>query len=243
MKRTYLLFFLLAIICCNSKKNDYAQVREAHQQKLLYWEQMPEPYYYRIPDSMRKWIPVFKRVLIDDQRYRNSRAGISVAEGRAQRALDSQNLVTVTSFLDKYGWPKTLNAGYFGRMAIGMTIQHAPLHIQERYFSMLVNAFKQDRLLAETLALLEDRINMRRKRYQNFGTQAVPYKGKAVLYPVYNPDSVDSRRRRLGLVQNLGEYLKLLQIDWNVEEYRKLLPELINEFNITDTTRLNHENF
>ena len=241
MKLPCLLFLLIATVCCNSKKKDNSRMRELHEQKLLLWEKTPEPYYNQIPDSMRKWVFVFKKVLIEDQRYRNTRIGTSLKEAKVQRQLDSLNQVIVTSFLDNYGWPTTLDVGFFGIQAIGMTIQHAPLQIQERYYSKLVTAYKRDKLLAETLSLLEDRINMRRKRYQYYGTQAVSYKGKAVVYPIYEIDSIDSRRRRIGLRQTIDEYLRLLQIEWKVDEYKEMLPGIIKEFRVSDSIGINWE--
>ena len=185
---------------------------------------------------MRKWVQVFRHVSADDQKFRI--AGyyqMSKQEEKEQQILDSINLQVVSSFLNTYGWPATKEIGLIGQRAISMVIQHAPLNVQEKYYPELIKTFKRDSLLRETVALLEDRINMKRKRPQMYGTQVVRYHDKYVLFPVYQVDSLEERRKALGLKISMSEYLKLFNINWSVNDYKKQLPELKRNFRVSDS--------
>jgi hypothetical protein len=153
---------------------------------------------------MKKCIPIFKNVLITDQKHRLIGYGFTEEGLKEQITIDSLNLIVVTSYLDKYGWPAAFDVGFFGQRAVGMTIQHSPLKIQENYYPYLVEAFKRDSFLFETLALLEDRINVRNKRLQCYGTQLMNYKGKQVLFPVFEVDSLENRRKRIGFHMSIN---------------------------------------
>lgn len=52
----------------------------------------------------------------------------------------------------------------------------------------------------------------------------IPGKGEFVL-PLEDPDNVDKRRAEVGLGP-LADYVKQWNIVWDVEEYKKQLPEL-----------------
>jgi len=184
---------------------------------------------------MKKWIPVFKEVYVNDLKNRMVGYGFTKSGLQEQRKLDSENVKIVTAYLDTYGWPAITDMGFIGQRAVGMTIQHAPLAIQEKYYPSLVAAYKRDPHLFETLALLEDRINMYNRRFQYYGTQVVAYQGKQVLFPVHNIDSLEIRRKQLGFKMTMVDYMKLLKADWNVEAYKQMLPELVTAFKVTDT--------
>ena len=246
MKIPALTFCILFLIACNSNKNaakdNIAKLKAAHTAKIERMRTIPEPFIQRVPDSMKKWIPILRDVLADDQKIRM--AGVihyTKEEWNEQAALDSQNLKIVTSYLDRYGWPVIFDVGLIGQKAIGLIIQHSPLQIQEKYYPYLIKAYKRDTLLFETLALLEDRINMRNHRYQYYGSQVVPYKGKQTLYPVLNIDKIDSTRKRIGIKMPIGEYLKILNVEWDVTAYKQLLPALIKEFKVSDSSGIHFE--
>jgi hypothetical protein len=234
------LFRLLMVVtffagCKSQKNNAYAKAKSEHDKRMESLKTAPEPYYNKVADSMKKWIPVFKSVYIDDQKNRLVGYGFTKDGWKEQLLLDSQNLKIVTSYLDTYGWPAATDVGFIGQRAIGMTIQHSPLIIQEKYYPSLVKAYKRDSLLFETLALLEDRINMRNRRFQFYGTQLVSYKGKQVLYPVFNIDSLEIWRKRIGFKIAMADYMKLLKSNWDTEEYKLMLPNLVSEFKVSDT--------
>ncbi len=117
-----------------------------------------DPYYSKVPDSMKRWIKVFSNVLADDQKNRIIGINPTKEEWKEQKQIDSKNLIIVTRYLDKKGWPAKYEVGFIGQQAIGMVIQHSPLKIQEKYYPLLINAYRRDSLLCRFLVLLEDRI-------------------------------------------------------------------------------------
>lgn len=226
---------LLIAGCTSQKDSAYLKAKTAHDKGLETIKNAPEPYRTKIADSMQKWIPVFKDVYVNDQKNRIIGYGFTKSGLLEQRVLDSENLKIVTAYLETYGWPAVTDMGFIGQRAVGMVIQHSPLAIQEKYYPSLANAYKRDPFLFETLALLEDRINMRNHRYQYYGSQVVAYQGKQVLYPVYNIDSLEIRRKQLGFKMTMADYMKFLRADWNAEAYKQKLPELVTAFKVSDT--------
>lgn len=192
---------------------------------------------------MKRWIPIFKTVYVNDQKNRYVGYGFTKAGLKEQQALDAENVKIVSAYIDQYGWPALTDIGFIGQRAVGMTIQHAPLSIQDKYYPALVNAYKRDTLLFETLALLEDRINMHHHRYQYYGTQLTSYQGKLVLYPVYNVDSLDIRRAQLGFKMPMADYLNLLRAGWESYAYKSMLPELVKAFKVSDTLGVHYSRY
>lgn len=84
------------------------------------------------------------------------------------------------------------------------------------------------------LAYLEDRVALREGRKQIYGSQAAKNKktNKMYISPMIDPDNVDKRRAEVGL-GTIAEYATKLNIVWNLEEYKKELPEMEKLENIT----------
>lgn len=246
MRFLRLLFFLICLIACNSNKRStklkIAELKAQNKVRIGLIRISPEPLYEMVADSMKKWIPIFRNVLADDQKNRIvGYINYTPEEKNEQLSLDSQNLKIVSSYLDKYGWPVLYDIGLIGQRAIGLTIQHSPLAVQEKYYPYLVKAYKRDTLLYETLALLEDRINTKNHRFQYYGTQVVTFQGKQVLYPVFNVDSLEIYRKQLGFQITMKDYLGMLNAGWNVDEYKLILPQLIKELKVSDTIGIHYK--
>lgn len=140
---------------------------------------------------------------------------------------DSLNTVTVTQILNKYGWLGEDKVGNKGNLTLFLVIQHANLKIQQKYLPMLRNAVKKGNAKASSLALLEDRVALREGRKQIYGSQmsSVPdHPEKYYLSPLIDPDNVDKRRASVGL-QSLADYVKQWNIIWDIEAYKKMLPQ------------------
>ena len=118
---------------------------------------------------------------------------------------DSLNLRKVSAMIDKYGWLGPDQVGSDESAAQFFVIQHADSGVQVHYLPVVVEAVKEGKAKARWLALLEDRIAIRRGRKQRYGTQ-LSYPGYAVL-PLENRDSVDVWRAAMGL-SSLADYLK-----------------------------------
>ncbi|HWW41649.1 DUF6624 domain-containing protein [Pedobacter sp.] len=145
----------------------------------------------------------------------------------AAHIADSLNLIKVTQILDKNGWLGPQDVGIDGSNALFLVIQHANLATQQKYLPMIRKAVKDGKTLSSNLALLEDRVNMREGKTQVYGSQLFKNRstGKMCFYPIADPDHVDERRKAMGL-QPIAEYAKYFSLTWNVEEYKKDLPEI-----------------
>ena len=77
------------------------------------------------------------------------------------------------------------------------------------------------------LAYLEDRVALREGRRQIYGSQSSKNKTTNKLYisPMIDPDNVDKRRAEVGL-GTMAEYAAKMNIEWNLEAYKKELPEI-----------------
>jgi hypothetical protein len=141
--------------------------------------------------------------------------------------LDSIHLVKVTKTLDEKGWIGKDKIGRLANNTLFLVIQHSDLKTQQKYLPMMRKAVKEGKSEAYWLALLEDRVALGEGRKQIYGSQIYWNKetNKSYVAPLEDPDNVDNRRSEMGL-DPLASYLKQWDLIWNVEEYKKQLPEL-----------------
>jgi len=140
---------------------------------------------------------------------------------------DQDNLRKVVSIIDQYGWLSPQKIGMNAGQALFLVIQHADLATQKKYLSMIRAAEKNGEILSSNLALLEDRINIREGKKQNYGSQSFTdtYTGQVYFYPIAEPELLEERRKSMGLVP-MQEYAKLLNTAWNLKTYKEMLPEI-----------------
>jgi hypothetical protein len=110
-------------------------------------------------------------------------------------------------------------------MALFLVIQHADLATQEKYLPMIRLAEKDGKTLSSNLAILEDRVAMRRKQPQIYGSQVFSdtVTKKMYVYPMIDPDHLEDRRKSMGL-QPMSEYMTNFNQAWDLETYKKELP-------------------
>lgn len=140
---------------------------------------------------------------------------------------DSLNTITVTKILDKYGWLGEDKVGNKGNLTLFLVVQHASLETQQKYLPMLRMAAKKGRARLSSLALLEDRVALGEGKKQIYGSQlsSIPNNpNKYYLAPLLDPNNVDKRRAAMGM-QPLADYIKAWDILWDIEEYKKQLPQ------------------
>jgi hypothetical protein len=126
---------------------------------------------------------------------------------------DRKNLAYLDSIVGIYGWLGMYKVGEEGSDAMWKVIQHASLDIQERYLPMIRESVENGSTSRANLAFLEDRIRLYQGKYQIYGTQVVKDDdGIYKVFPIENPDSVDSRRAELGF-EPLVEYLDFFDIE------------------------------
>lgn len=146
---------------------------------------------------------------------------------RRIRETDREDLKQVSLILDKYGWQGPQDVGIDASETLFLVIQHADLATQEKYLPVVRDAEKNGKTLSSNLALLEDRIAMRTKQLQSYGSQTFTDKitGQLLVYPIADPDHLDERRKRMGLPP-MADYMKVMNIDWDLNRYKLALPDI-----------------
>lgn len=141
--------------------------------------------------------------------------------------LDSINVIKVARILDERGWLGADVIGQQGNTTLFLVIQHANLDVQLKYLPMMRDAVQKGNAQASGLALLEDRIALRQGKRQIYGSQIGkdPDTGANYVAPLEDPDNVDKRRAQVGLGP-IAEYVLKYNITWDVETYKKQLPEI-----------------
>ena len=180
------------------------------------------------------------QILEDDQKYRREIDSVEKNYGFQSQQMkdfwnvineqDSINLVKVKAILDNHGWVGPDKVGTDANSALFLVIQHSDLSTQEKYLPLMREAVKKGNARASDLALLEDRVALRQGKKQIYGSQIgrLPT-GEYFIQPLEDPDNVDKRRAEVGLGK-LADYVKLWNIKWNVEEYKKKeYPNLFKE--------------
>lgn len=172
----------------------------------------------------------------DDQKYReeSQRIGEKLGnESKEYQAIwdtihkyDSINIIKVSNIIDKYGWLGISDIGEKGNKSIWLVIQHAPLEKMIEYFPLLQESAQKGETPADMMALTQDRILMYQGKPQIYGSQLKwdMKTNEYYVYPIENPDSVDIKRAKVGL-DPMAEYVKIFDLKWDLEEYKKRKPE------------------
>ena len=130
-----------------------------------------------------------------------------------QEELDRAALAKLQRVLDSRGWPSATLVGRDAQEAAFLVLQHAPAEVQEKYLPMAREAHRTGELPGSSLALLEDRVLMRRGKKQLYGTQMHTKHGSQSLqvWPIEDEANVDARRKAMGL-EPLADYLRRFNI-------------------------------
>lgn len=173
----------------------------------------------------------------EDQKYRIEISKIAKEHGweseqtksyfKVIAKVDSLNLIKVEQILNEYGWIGENKIGTQANTTLFLVIQHANLITQEKYLPMLREAVEKGNATASSLAMLEDRVAVRKGKLQLYGSQIGRDLDtqKFFVYPLSDPEKVDERRRRAGLTETLAEYVTKYGITWDASEYINKLPE------------------
>ena len=148
---------------------------------------------------------------------------------------DKENIFQVQKIIDENGWLGKDAVGIKANSALFLVIQHAELDIQKKYLPIMQQAVQDKKANGQDLALLEDRIAMREKRKQRYGSQTISIDGSEfILWPVEDIDKVNERRKAVGLKQTLEEYMELITGEkWSIQAYKEKLPALEKQLKLT----------
>jgi hypothetical protein len=116
------------------------------------------------------------------------------------RQIDSVNLIKMTDIISKYGWLGEDVIGWSGSSTLWVIVQHATLENQEKYLPLLREAVKKGNARPAQLALLEDRILVKKGKEQIYGSQAgTDSLGNYIILPIKDERNVNKRRFSVGL--------------------------------------------
>ncbi len=139
---------------------------------------------------------------------------------------DSVNLIRVEKIINEYGWLGEEEVGKQGSKTLFLIIQHADIATQEKYLPVLQEAVKSGMAEGSFLAVMKDRILLRKGGKQVYGSQLEtdPENGGYRVSAMIDPDLVDSRRKEVGL-DSMSEYLKIWDLNWDLEAFKKRMEQ------------------
>lgn len=132
------------------------------------------------------------------ERDQKTRAGDSI---HLMHFYDSCNQVFVISLINMYGWPGKSFIGDRGNYTVWLVIQHAELETQEKYLPLLSGSVEIGESQPSHLAMLQDRVLMRKGLPQLFGSQVIfnDISGEPEFYQIADEENVNRRRQSLGM--------------------------------------------
>ena len=117
--------------------------------------------------------------------------------------IDDENLVIVEDVLQQ-GLPAGLSADSYN--TIWIVIDHASIEKQEEYLPIVEQKSAEGLIPIDKHAILLDRVAMRQKRPQRYGSQVLQFGQadavKSYVWPVENPMVRDSLRSSVGMSPN-----------------------------------------
>ena len=207
--------------------------------KLFAQKQDSVTHSYKVLDENEKTILIVElgELANADQKYRKLESSVVEKYGKDSKEhkentrlwnlTDSINLVKIDSLLALYGYETIIDNG---PETIFIIIQHADLQRQLTFIPLFKEAAKQKKLSLQKIALMEDRINVRTGKKQVYGTQICKNikTGEQFVCALEDPDNINIRRAELDYPAEfipISAYCKFFGIKWNLEEYKKRLPE------------------
>ena len=184
-----LLTFLAA---CNSNKSTDTILAEV-------WD--------RDQSIRQQMIELTKAVTVDG---RTELVDSLIATNEAVNLIDAKNMSIVDSIMNK---GLDLNLTPQSYKTIWIVIDHASLDKQEQYLPLMEKWSQEGLIGKDEYAVLYDRVAMKKNRPQRYGSQTVQFginnNTQLYVYPVENPNLLDSLRASVGL-SSMADYLELL---------------------------------
>lgn len=143
---------------------------------------------------------------------------------------DSMNVEKLNAIISQHGWPEPEKVGFDNSHTLFMVLQHASLDVQKKYFNLIKNAVATRKAFPDDFALLQDRINMRSKIPQIYGSQTL-YDASSgyTVFPIYDVEHLDERRASAGLM-SMSDYMKAFNLKWDLNEYKSKENELYGNY-------------
>lgn len=198
MKRAlYILVLFVTLFACTYKENTCSS---AAQTDSLLCE------LHNRDQQIRHELMRVQRAFIAEQRLELVDSIVMLVE--EEERTDSLNRVVVDSLLQN-GWPEGLSEQ--SNHTIWLIIDHGDVEYQERYLPLIEQQAMRGIISLADYATLSDRVYVRRRRPQRYGTQT-GYKQRdgevfTFVYPIEDVDALDSLRLSVGL-DSMHHYLR-----------------------------------
>ena len=152
-----------------------------------------------------------------------------------QNYADSVNTQRIEEIIAEYGYPGKALVGEAQASTAFLVIQHADLAIQEKYLPIISKAADEGEVRWSSVALLVDRVRMRKGEKQLYGSQLNTDQetGKPFFSPIENPHKIDSVRATVGLGP-LQDYADHWELKWDADahiEFHKKRAAKVSEKN------------
>lgn len=123
-------------------------------------------------------------------------------------SIDRDNTKWLKSVVEHYGWPKQSVVGKEAARYAWLIAQHTQdFDFQAGVLELFAEAVAQGEASQVNFAYLTDRTRMNQGRPQIWGTQLHTVEGRYEFWEIEDPETVDQRRKDLGL-EPLSEYRK-----------------------------------
>ncbi len=159
-------------------------------------------------------VELLRRQRLDQAIRRQLISGGSVEQDLLDQmhAIDHENTTWLKGIVEAEGWPGRSRVGADGSDAAWLLVQHADhdLPFQRRCLAMLEEAVAKDEASQRNLAYLTDRVMLKERGVQRFGTQFRNGPAGPEPQPLEQPEFVDELRASVGL-EPLSEYAKGFQ--------------------------------
>lgn len=191
-------------------------------------------------DLDKPLVAILDTIYTEDQTYRRQIQDIEEKFGRDSEEMtkhwniinekDSINLIKIQKILDEKGWLGANIIGNQGNSTLFLVIQHSPLEVQEKYLPMMRDAVKKGNANSSSLALLEDRVSLRKGGKQIYGSQIGrdPETGEYFVSPLIDPENVDKRRAEVGLGP-IADYISNWNMTWDVKKHIERTSKMENK--------------
>lgn len=145
-----------------------------------------------------------------------------------QSHIDSINILRIEEIIKQYGYPGKTLVGIPTNEAVFYVVQHSS-KIKE-YIPYIEKAAMAGELPFKNYAMMLDRLLMRERKEQIYGTQIMGFRigtgeMKMFVWPIKDPENVDSLRKKAGLELSVKDNAKRLDVDYKVitlEEAKKM---------------------
>jgi hypothetical protein len=177
----------------------------------------------------RSLVAILDTIYQVDQKYTQQLKGIEEkyewesAEIKAQRKIisekDSINLIKIQKVLDERRWLGIDIIGNRGNSTLFLVIQHSDLVIQEKYLPIMRIAVNKGNTKASSLALLDDRVALRKGNRSICGSQVGRNKDTEEYFVLPLKDAIHAAKREAKVKHGkLQDYISNWKMTWIVAE-------------------------